>query len=411
VAPSAGRCPHCDAALAGRGQPRPTDPSGAALAGASRVQLSTPRPTDLPTAAPPPPAPTTAQRAAEGLVEGTRTGVRAGTKLFRRLSRRTKIIVVVVVAALVVGVPATLWVVGRVAYAPEEPVEDLVAAFEDRDIARAAALAGCTSRLCGRAALADRYEPPGGMTIVNVALGGSTSPDTADIRISYTLAGEQRQSVIRVRRDGGLTPQEWRIESGLTGTLEVQASGLASVTVGGVEVAVPAASGRTPREPALIGAYQVGPGAGNRLYEAATVTAPITGDLRSRGVTVVTLTPTVRAPIRDAATRLIREFLEACGRSPEYEPVVDGRKCPFAHKWPVPDRSTPAVWTFDPFPEFGLVPPDQPTKEPQLQVRTTRPGRATVNYTSRGKAETYRYELTVDGTVTIGDNDTVTWTD
>ena len=45
-----------------------------------------------------------------------------------------------VIAALVVGVPATLWVVGKVAYAPEEPVEDLVAAFNDGDAARAGRL-------------------------------------------------------------------------------------------------------------------------------------------------------------------------------------------------------------------------------------------------------------------------------
>jgi len=391
VAPSARRCPHCDAALAG---------------GGSRVQLSTPRPVDLPVAKPPPPPPTTAQRAATGLVEGSRTGVRAGTRLFRRLPRRVKIIVVSVVAALVVGVPATLWVVGKVAYSPEEPVEDLVSAFDDRDLARAATLAHCSSRLCTPAALADRYQAPEDMAIVRVSMGGSTSPDTADVRIRYTVGGDQRESVVRVRRDSGLTPQAWRIESGLTGTLEVQAPGLASVTVGGVELAVHAASGRTPRDTALIGQYEVGPGAGNRLYEAATAPARISG-----GTTTVSLTPTVRAPIKDAAMRQIREFLEACGRSPEYEPAVDARNCPFAHKWPVPDRSTPAVWTFDPFPEFELVPPDAPTKEPQLEVRTTRPGRVTVTYTSRGKAETYRYEVTVGGTVTVGDNDTVTWKD
>jgi hypothetical protein len=57
------------------------------------------------------------------------------------------------------------------------------------------------------------------------------------------------------------------------------------------------------------------------------------------------------------------------------------------------------------------VPPDEPTKDARLEVRTTRPGRATVNYTSRGRAETYRYEVTVGGTVTVGDNDTITWTE
>jgi hypothetical protein len=406
VAPSAGRCPHCDAALAGPGLPSP-----ALAGGGSRVSLSTPRPADLPAAKPPPLPPTTAQRAAEGLVEGTRTGVRVGTRVFRRLSRRVKIIVVAVVVALVVGVPATLWVVGRVAYAPEEPVEDLVAAFDDGDLARAAELARCTSaRLCSPAALADGYEPPRDMTIVNVAMGGSTSPDTADIRIRYRLRGEQRESVIRVRRDGGVTPQEWRIESGLTGTLEIQAAGLTSVTVGGIEVDVPAA-GRSPlRDTALIGAYTVRATAGNRLYEPSEVVALVTDDLRTRKLPPVALEPTVRPAILDTAKRQIREFLEACVRSPEYEPKVGDHDCPFAHKFPLPDGSTPAQWTYDPAPEFDLVPPDGPTKEPQLEVRTTKPGRATVTYTSRNKAEKHTYEVTVSGTVTIGDNDTITWT-
>jgi len=241
-------------------------------------------------------------------------------------------------------------------------------------------------------------------------MGGSTSPDTADIRIGYTLAGQPGQSVIRVERGSGLTPSDWRIVSGVTGNLEVVAPGMTAVTVGGVELAVPSGGDRTARTEVLMGSYKVQATSGSRLYDASEVTAPITGDLRNRGVTSVTLTPTVRPAILDAATRQIREFLDGCARSPEYEPEVGGRKCPFAHKWPVPDRSTPAVWTIEP-PEFQLAPPDKPTKDAQLEVRTTRPGRATISYTSRGKAEVYRYEVTVGGTVTVGDNDSITWTE
>jgi hypothetical protein len=396
VPPSAGRCPHCAA-------PSSDQPRG----GGSRVQLATPRPADLTPAKPPPPAPTTAQRAAEGLVEGTRTGVKVGSRLFRRLSRRAKIILVAVVVALVVGVPATLWAVGKVAYSPEEPVEDLAAAFNDGDVARAAALAGCASKLCGGG---DGYEAPGGMKIVNVAMGGSTSPDTADIRIGYTLAGQPQQSVIRVERGSGLTPSDWRIVSGVTSSLEVVAPGMTAVTVGGVELAVPSGGDRTARTQVLMGSYTVRATPGNKLYDASEVAAAITGDLRNRGVTSVTLTPTVRPAILDAATRQIRDFLDGCAHSPDYEPEVDGRKCPFAHKWPVPDRSTPALWTIEP-PEFQLAPKDLPTKDAQLEVRTTKPGKATINYTSRGKPETYKYEVTVGGTVTVGDNDSITWTE
>lgn len=396
VAPSARRCPHCDAALAGRA--------------GDRVQLSTPRPTDLGSFTPPPPPPSTAQKAAEGLVEGTRTGVRVGTRLWRRLSRRGKIILAVTVAALVVGVPATLWVVGKVAYAPDEPVDDLVSAFNDRDLARVATLAGCSSGLCSPQALATGYEPPSGMSIVTVAMGGSTSPDTADIRVRYTLAGQRQESVVRVRRESSLFPSEWRIVSGLTGRIEVTAPGLTSVTVGGVEVAVDAASGRGQSSGALIGAYTVTPGRGSTLYEAKGTTAVVANDLRNGRVTAVDLTPTVRTPVLDNARKQIRDFLQACARSADYEPTVDGRECPFAHKWPLPDKSTPAAWTLDPFPEFELVPPDKPTTKSQLEVRTTKPGRATVTYTSQNQPRTYRYEVTVGGTVTVGDNDSITWT-
>lgn len=399
VAPAAVRCQHCDAVLVD--QPR---------VGASRVQLSTPRPADLAAPTPPPAAPSTAQRAAVGLVEGTRTGVRVGTKLFRRLSRRAKFAVVGAIAAVVIGVPAVLWVVGRLAYAPEEPVDDLVAAFNDRDLARAATLAGCASRLCRPDALASGYEPPSDVSIVSVAMGGDSSPDTADIRIGYRLAGERRESVLRVRRDSGLVPSNWRLESGATGNLEVEAPGVSAVKVAATELAVPADGGRTSRTQVLIGAYTITVAGGNPLYQAAPVVAPVAGDLRTRGVTSVKLTPTVRPDLDTEARRQIRAFLEECARSPAYRPKVGDRTCPFEHTWPVPDMSTPASWTIDPFPEIELVPPATPGKDPQLTVRTVKGGTATVNYTSRGQAETRPYSFTVRGTVSVDSAGNVSWT-
>jgi hypothetical protein len=397
VGSSTVRCPHCGAGLAER-------PRG----DASRVQLSTPRPADLTAPQPPPPAPSTAQRAAEGLVEGTRTGVRVGGRLFRRLSRRAKIAVIGAIVALVVGVPAVLWVVGTVAYSPEEPVEDLVAAFNDRDLARVATLAGCTSRLCRPEALASGYEPPGDVSIVSVSMGGSTSPDTADIRIGYQLAGERQESVIRVRRDGGLLPSDWQLESGLTGALEVEAPGASAVTVAGAELAV-AAGGRTARTQALLGAYTITVAGGNPLYQATPVVAPVAGDLRTRGVTSVKVTPALKPEVDAEARRQIRVFLEECARSPAYKPKIGDRTCPFEHTWPVPDMSTPASWTIDPFPEIELVPPASPGKDPQLTVRTAKEGRATVNYMSRGQAETHPHPFSVRGTVTVDAAGTVVW--
>jgi hypothetical protein len=54
--------------------------------------------------------------------------------------------------------------------------------------------------------------------------------------------------------------------------------------------------------------------------------------------------------------------------------------------------------------------PAEPTKEPQLVVRTTRPGTATVTYTSLREPKRYEYEVKVGGTVTVNADDSVTWT-
>ncbi|GAA0955762.1 hypothetical protein GCM10009558_073530 [Virgisporangium aurantiacum] len=100
----------------------------------SPVQLATPRPTELPRITRPQPPRSTAEVRTEAAVEKTRAGVRVGLKAWRWLPRRAKFVVAGVIVALVVGVPATIWIVGKVAYAPEGPVEDLVAAFNERGL-------------------------------------------------------------------------------------------------------------------------------------------------------------------------------------------------------------------------------------------------------------------------------------
>ena len=205
----------------------------------------------------------------EAAVEKTRAGVRVGMRWWRRLSRRARFVVAGLVVALVVGVPATIWVVGKVAYAPEEPVEDLVAAFNDGDLARAAELAGCTSRLCRPGALSAGYRAPERMEIAEVAMGGSTNPDSADVIVRYELAGERRESVVRVSREPGLLPKGWSIRSGAVGTLEVAASSVRSVRIAALDLE-PAAGAR---EPALIGSYDVRVGGDDPLFEGEPVPA------------------------------------------------------------------------------------------------------------------------------------------
>jgi hypothetical protein len=196
--------------------------------------------------------------------------------------------------------------------------------------------------------------------------------------------------------------------SGVTGNLEVEAPGASAVKVAATELAV-ADGGRTARTQVLLGAYTITVAGGNPLYQAAPVVAPVAGDLRTRGVTSVKVTPTVKPDLDAEARRQIRAFLDECARSPAYKPKVGDRPCPFEHTWPVPDMSTPATWTIDPFPEIELVPPATPGKDAQLTVRTAREGRATVNYMSRGRAETHPHTFKIAGTVTVDAAGTVVW--
>jgi hypothetical protein len=389
VTSSARRCPHCDAVL-----PR----------GATRVELSTPRPAELPAPQAPAPAPPPGRPAAEVLVEGARAGVRGGTRLFRRLPRRAKLILAGVVAALVIGVPVTLWVVGKVAYAPEEPVEDLVAAFNDGDIGLAGRLSGCSSPLCREETLDEGYEAPTDMSVTAVAMGGDSSPDTADVTVRYELAGQRRQSIVRVRRDSGVLPQEWAIASGVTGSLEVVTPApVRTVRVADVDVPV-GTGGRTSRERALLGAYTVTVASDNPLYEAAPQTVALAGDLRNRStVTSVEVTPTIRAAARDEVDRQVRALLEQCADLATDRPNVSGKDCPFAHTDPpMPSGSTGQTWTIVDPPVVDLVKPDRPQRDAELEVRTTKPGKVTFNFTFDGtEFGPYETGIKVSGVVRL----------
>jgi hypothetical protein len=325
--------------------------------------------------------------------------VRVGTRLWKRLPRKGKIALASVVVALVVGVPATLWIVGKVAYAPEEPVEDLVAAFNDRDYARVAQLAGCTARLCRAGALGEGYTPPARMEVDEVARGGSTSPDSADVTVAYDLAGERRRSVVRVRRGSGVLPQSWSIESGAVGALEIVAPSVKTVRVAGLDI-VPAAGGR---EPALIGTYAVRVAGDDPLYEGTPVDATVSGDLRSRPSTSVDVRTTVKQSARDEVNTQVKAFLDGCAAQPQVKPRFADRPCPFSARQPVP-FSSDFAWKLDPVPAFEVVAPDKPRDGVVLEVRTTTPGSARFRYTFDGASYEYDpVQVEVKGEVRVTD--------
>jgi hypothetical protein len=382
VATSARRCPSCDKVLR------------------SPIQLETPRPAELPPITRPRQRPgpqtgpqtgvsgqpprTTAEIRTEAAVEKTRAGVRFGVRLFRKLPRRARFALIGVIVLLVVGVPTGLWVVGKVAYAPEEPVEELVSAFDDRDYARVAELAGCTARLCRSGSLGEGYTPPANLEIAKVAPGGSSNPDSADVVLRYELAGERRESVVRVRRGSGVLPKSWSIVSGLVGQLEIVAPSVKSVRIAALEID-PKAGGR---EPALIGAYQVRVSGEDPLYQSEPVLATISGDLRSRPSTSVNLTTAVRQSARDDVSNQVKAFLDQCVAQAEIKPRVNGRPCPMSAKQTVP-FSSGFTWQLDPAPVFEVVVPAKPREGVVLEVRTTTPGRATFRYTFDGEQYSY----------------------
>lgn len=306
-----------------------------------------------------------------------------------------------VVVALVLGVPAAIWVVGKVAYAPQEPVEDLVSAFNDRDYTRVAELAGCAGRLCRPGALGEGYTPPAKMEIADVVMGGSTSPDSADVVVSYELAGQRRDSIVRVRREPGVLPKSWTIQSGAVGALEVLAPSVRSVRVAGLDLD----PSRGTKEPVLIGTYSVRVGGNDPLYEGEPVDATVTGDLRTRPTTSVDVRTAVKQSARDEVTGQVTAFLDRCVASTAVKPRVDGRVCPFSFTGYLPPGSANVSWTLDPAPVFEVVVPDKRREGVALEVRTTTPGTARFRYTFRDAPyEGDPVPVTVKGEVRLTDN-------
>jgi hypothetical protein len=369
------------------------------------LELSTPRPQDLPPpAGPPPPPPSVASRLATALVEGGRAGARAGLRQYRRTPPRRRLIALAVVVVVLITVPATVSIIQRVAYAPEEPVAGLVKAFNDRNIARAAELAGCTSRLCRPDALRTGYEPPTGMSIADISVDG----DAASVLIRYTVGGVRKETSLLVERDPGLVFRGWSIVAGATGYLDVVAEDVASAQVAGATVStipVPrGGGGRTGAHEALLGAYTVTPGE-HPLYTAQPVTVTMAGELRGVRVTSVALELTVKPEVGAEVDKQVRARLDECARELEFVP----RDCPFEYQKVLYKPADPR-WRIDAYPKLEIYPSDRVTltKAP-LDVRTVEPGKATITYTSDGVPQTATVDVTVRGVVSV-EAGKITWT-
>jgi hypothetical protein len=318
--------------------------------------------------------------------------------LLRKLPRRARFVLLAVVVALVVGVPATIWIVGKVAYSPEGPIDDLVAAFHDGDLKKAAELAGCTARLCQPGALREGYAAPADMKITKVAMGGSTNSDSADVVLSYELAGKRRESIVRVRRESGLLPKSWSIQSGAVGTLEIVAPSVKTVRIAGLDIQ-PVAE-RT--EQALMGAYTIKVGGDDPLYEGEPIEAAIADDLRNRKVTSVDVRAKVRQSVLDDVRGQVRTFLEQCAAQTNEKPRVNGRLCPFQFLPKAPLQNT--SWSLERAPVFEVVMPDKPRDGVLLQVRTTTKGSARFRYMIGGEAyESDPINVDVKGEVRLAD--------
>jgi hypothetical protein len=234
------------------------------------------------------------------------------------------------------------------------------------------------------------------MEIAEVAMGGSTNPDSADVIVRYELAGQRQESIVRVGREPGLLPKGWSIRSGAVGTLEIAASSVRSVRIAALDIE-PVAGGR---EPALIGSYDVRVGGDDPLYEGEPVQATIKGDLRTRPVTSVDVTTAVKQSARDEVNTQVRAFLDKCAAQAKVKPKVDDRPCGFQYNPRV--NVTPESWRFETYPVFETVVPTKPQDGQALEVRTTTPGSVRLTYTFQGQqAQTEPVPVEVKGGVWV----------
>jgi hypothetical protein len=101
-------------------------------------------------------------------------------------------------------------------------------------------------------------------------------------------------------------------------------------------------------------------------------------------VTSVQLATTIRAGARDEVTKLVRAFLDQCASQPEPRPRATDADCPFSFRGTAPSGSTGMKWTIVEQPVVDLVKPERPQKDVELEVRTTKAGKAAFTYTFNG---------------------------
>jgi hypothetical protein len=321
------------------------------------------------------------------------------------MSPRQRLITLAAIAAAIVVVPVAYSAVQRLAYAPDEPVADLVDAFADRDLGRAAELSGCRSRLCQAGVLREGYQPPTDLAVVDVSVTG----DSGSVRVRYRLGGERHESPILIERDAGWGLRGWHIVGGATGYLDVVSATAERARVAGGSVATLAAArggtGRSGATEVLLGVYTVGAD-DDPLFTATPATVPITGEVRGSRVTSVALDLTVKPAVLAEVDRQMRAYLDECARVAEFAP----RGCPFAYQKVIYRPAAPR-WRVDDYPRIEVRPTDRIAGgSAPLAVRTVAPGHATVEYTSDGVPQTATVEITVRGSVAADAAGRVTWT-
>jgi hypothetical protein len=322
------------------------------------------------------------------------------------MSPRQRLITLAAVLAAIVVVPVTWSVVQRVAYAPDEPVADLVAAFNAGDLARAAELAGCRSRLCQPGALREGYQPPTDLSVADVSVAGGSG----SVRVRYRLAGARHETPVLVERDAGWGMRGWRIVGGATGYVDVvsTASKRARLAGGTVDTLPAARSGgrRDGANEVLLGVYAVTADNEDPLFTAAPATVTVTGESRGGRVASVALDMTVKPAVVDEVNRQVRAYLDDCARVAEFRP----RGCPFAYNKVIYRPAAP-TWRIDDPPGVEVRAADRVTASgAPLTVRTRAPGHATIEYTSDGVPQTATVEFTVQGSVSADGSGKITWT-
>lgn len=404
------KCPRCGAySAAGE---RACDACGAPL---TKVKVGTPRPADLPrdTAPPPPPPPTPTVVATVG-----RAAFRLA-KFIRRVPPRLRLYLA---ATLVVAIGLACggnWVFQRVAYPPQEPVEAFADALAAGRVEEAARLAGCTSVLCGSAALRQAYQAP---TAVRVGPVRDRHPgdradaegDTRYVTLWFRLADQDRQVAVQVHREAGLLRRPWKIVAGATGHIAVVSDTVTSARVGGVSVpagpAGSAGSGSGRRTPeALIGVYSVRPPDDDPFFTAQPATAVITGGLAREETVALRLETSVKPEVLATVTAQIKTHLDQCAAVAEFAPRVDGARCPFAYEKLIYKPGNPR-WRVDAYPRVELRRSDRPSVDGgPVVVRTTTPGKATLTYTSDGAPDTVTVDVDVRGAVNVDAAGKIAW--